>query len=181
MSRKHRRLFLTDLVPRFEAEPSSTHVRNALAAIERLGDEGRAFWEDGSTQLARWRRGCTELRTIINRLGERRHICKQELATALREFIQEFEHHSERILQMLAGESEYEVDRIARWLDLVYRFATYAMISFWIDDKTEEKVTRITIAMSVPTGKTTVKQETETIKAMTVPKKYSRAARKIGQ
>ena len=90
MSHKYRLTFLADLVPRFEAEPSSTHVHNALGAIERLGDEGRRFWEGESQQLARWRTGCTELRMIINRLGEQRHLNKQDLATALREFIQEF-------------------------------------------------------------------------------------------
>ena len=36
-----------DLVDRFEAEPSSTHARNALAAIGRLQDDGAAFWKKG--------------------------------------------------------------------------------------------------------------------------------------
>ena len=163
MSPKSRRLLLSDLVPRFEADPSSTHVRNAIATIERLGDEGRRLWRGEPKRLARWMKGCTEIRTAINRLGERRHVKKQELATALREFIQEFEHYSDRILQMLADESEHEIDRISRWLDFVYRCATYALISYWIDDKLEEKVTRITMTIDATTGASRVEQETESL------------------
>ena len=93
-----RRLHLRDLVPRFEKKPSSTHLRNALAAIERLRDDGRNFFEKGSPELSRWQEGCTKLWNFINRLGERRHIQEQDLLTALREFIHDFEHDTGRML-----------------------------------------------------------------------------------
>ena len=179
MSKKVHRSLLTDLLPPFEAAPSSTHMRNAFGAIERLADEGRAFWPEGAGQQERWRRGCTELKTIINQLGARRHIEKQELATAFREFIHAFEHHSDRLLQMLSPKSYHEVARIARWMDFVYRCATYAMVAFWIDDKDEQVVTRVSMVMNTTTGETAVAQETEVTKAMVVPKKYHRATRRI--
>ena len=49
---------LIDYVDRFEAKPSSTHARDALAAIGRLHDDGARFWDEGSRQLTRWR-DCT--------------------------------------------------------------------------------------------------------------------------
>ena len=59
-----------DLVPRFESEPSWTHVRNAIGAIQRLERDGIAVWDEGSDQLSRWREGVTGLSILLNRLGE---------------------------------------------------------------------------------------------------------------
>ena len=171
---------LIDYVDRFEAKPSSTHARNALAAIGRLKDDGAIFWKEGSSQLTCWRRACTELWQFINaELGRRRHIEKQELATALREFIQEFEHSTDRIYQMLYGISDApddnpELERMFRWLELVYRFSTYAIISFWIDDKTEHNSVKITMKLA-----TREHREEWTREEMKVPKKYRRATRKL--
>ena len=119
---------------------------------------------------------------FINRLGERRNIDKQDLPTALREFIQEFEHSTARMLQMLhsrpdASDSDGEVDETSRWCDLVFRLAIYALISFWIDDKTEEMVTNIKMTMNLTPGTTTV--EHRIVKAMHVPRKYRRATEDI--
>ena len=171
---------LIDYVDRFEAKPSSTHARDALAAIGRLKDDGAIFWKEGSSQLTRWRRACTELWQFINaELGRRRHIEKQELATALREFIQEFEHSTDRIYQMLYGISDApddnpELERMFRWLELVYRFSTYAIISFWIDDKTEHNSVKITMKLA-----TREHREEWTREEMKVPKEYRRATRKL--
>ena len=175
-----RHLKLIDLVGRFEADPSSTHAYKALSAIGRLNDDGAIFWKEGSRQLTRWRRACTELWQFINaELGRRRHIEKQDLATALREFIQEFEHSTHRIYQMLHGISvgpaeNCDLERMLRWLELVYRYATYAIISFWIDDKTEHNSIKIT--MNLATGEC---KEEWTREEMKVPRKYRPATRKL--
>ena len=176
---KERQLRLVDMIGRFETKPSSEHVRDALAAIGRLKDDGAAFLDEDSGQLFRWREGCTTLWTFLNRLGERRYVKKQDLATALREFIQEFEHSTGRMFQMLYSTSDDpdndpDIERILRWFDLIYRLSTYALISFWIDDKTEEVSVRIT--MNLTTGKTT---DEWTRNEMQVPKKYRRSAKKI--
>ena len=171
---------LIDYVDRFEAKPSSTHARDALAAIGRLQDDGAGFWDEGSRQLTRWRHYCTVLCTFLNSdLGRRRHLEKQKLATALREFIQEFEHSIGGMDEMLYGISDApddnpELERMLRWFEVVYRFSTYAIISFWIDDKTEHNSVKITMKLA-----TREHREEWTREEMKVPKEYRRATRKL--
>ena len=171
---------LIDYVDRFEAKPSSTHARDALAAIGRLKDDGAGFWDEGSRQLTRWRHYCTVLCTFLNSdLGRRRHLEKQKLATALREFIQEFEHSIGGMDEMLYGISDApddnpELERMFRWFEVVYRFSTYAIISFWIDDKTEHNSFKITMKPA-----TREHREEWTREEMKVPKEYRRATRKL--
>ena len=175
-----RKFKLIDLVDRFEAEPSSTHARNALAAIGRLQDDGAGFWDEGSEQLTRWRHYCTVLDEFINAdLGRRRYMEEQELYKALREFIQEFEHSTDRMYQMLHGicddpDDNPDLERMLRWFEVVYRFSTYAIVSFWIDDKTERNSVKIT--MNLGTGE---RKEEWTREEMKVPKEYRRATRKL--
>ena len=176
---KERQLRLTDIVNRFEADSSSMHVRNALGAIGRLERDGIALWDEGSDQLSRWREGYTDLSVFLNRLGERRHGKRQDLATALREVIQEFEHTTCRMRQMLhstsdAPDNDTNIERILRWFDLIYRLSTYALISSWIDDKTEEESLKLMVNLT--TGTTTQKR---TKRKMQVPKKYRRSTRTI--
>ena len=173
---KERQLQLVDLIGRFEANPSSTHVRDALSAISRLKDDGAKFWDEDSQELRRWREYCDVLWTFLNStLGQRRHLEKQDLATALREFIQEFEHSTGRMYQMLYSRSnDLDIEHTLHWFDLVYRFSTYALISFWIDDKTEENSLKITI--NTTTGKTTQKR---TRNEMQVPPKYRHTTKKL--
>lgn len=183
---KDRPLRLKDLVPRFEKKPTSTHVRNALAAIQRLGDEGREFWPDGdSSQRDRWLEGCRELQAFINRLGERRSIRGQDLPTALREFIQEFEHTTGRMFQMLRSlpgaddATDPRTNTAERWCNLAFKCSVYALTASWIDDKAEEIRTDITMTMGLAPGETTTAQHTTKTKTMKVPGKYDRATKDI--
>ena len=175
-----RKFKLIDLVDRFEAEPSSTHARNALAAIGRLKDEGAGFWDEGSNQLTRWRHYCTVLDQFINaELGRRRHMEKQDLSTALREFIQEFEHSIGGMYEMLHGisgdpDDNPKLEPMLRWFELVYRFSTYAIVSFWIDDKTEHNSVKITMKPATRECKTEWARE-----EMKVPREYRHATRKL--
>ena len=75
---KERQLQLVDLIGRFEANSSSTHVHDALSAIERLKDDGAKFWNEDTQKLCRWRKSCTTLRTFLNSMGQRRHLKKQD-------------------------------------------------------------------------------------------------------
>lgn len=181
---KDRRLRLMDAVPSFEKEPTGTHLRNAYGAITRLMDDGSRFWPEDSSELRRWHKGCDELRQFLGGLGERRYTKGQDLATAQREFIQEFEHSTGRMIQMLYSKSgdfqvDSEVEQICRWCDLIYRLSTYALVSFWIDDKTEEMVTDIKITLDAESGKVTVEEKHRKTKAMRVPKAYRRSTKKI--
>ena len=141
---------LIDYVDRFEAKPSSTHARDALAAIGRLQDDGAGFWDEGSRQLTRWRDYCTVLCTFLNSdLGRRRHGKARfgHGATRVHSGVRAFHR---RMYQMLYGISDDpddnpDLDRMLRWFEVVYRFSTYAIISFWIDDKTEHNSIKITM------------------------------------
>ena len=170
---------LTDFVGRFEAKSSPTHVHDALAAIDQLKDDGANFWDEGSDQLTRWRRSCTTLWTFLNTLGNRRDIEKQDLTVVLREFIQEFEHSTWRMYQMLYGilddpDNDPALQKMLDWFDFVYKLSTYSVISTWIDDKTEVVSASITINMT--TGEHTEKWARN---EMRVPKNYRRASKNL--
>ena len=174
-----RQLQLVDLVDRFEAKPSSTHVYQALGVIGRLRDEGANFWDEGANQLSRWRDSCTTLWRFLNTLGERRGIENQDLATVLREFIQEFEHSTFRMHQMLYGtlddpDNDPALNQMLNWFDLVYKLSTYAVISTWIDDKAQE--TTVHVSVNLTTGEST---DEWTIKEMKIPKNYRHASKDL--
>lgn len=88
MRYKERSLQLIDLIGRFEARSSTDRCYNAIAALQRLRDDGRDYWKSDPQALARWNRGCNVLLEFLNILGAR---TKQPLATVMREFVQEFE------------------------------------------------------------------------------------------
>ena len=176
---KARQHQLMDFVGRFEAKPSSTHVYNALAAVRRLKDDGANFWDEGSDHLRRWREGCATLWTFLSTLGSRRDIEKQDLTVVLREFIQEFEHSTWRMYQLLYGvfgdpDNNPDLKQILDWFDLVYKLSTYALISTWIDDKTEQALLHITVNLT--SGDRT---EQWTHNEMRVPKNYRHASKNL--
>ena len=97
----------------------------------------------------------------------------------MREFIQEFEHSTGGMYQMLHSlpvDSDSDENRcqIGRWIDLVCRFSTYAIVSFWIDDKSEENSAHITINLSTGESTTELKHE-----PMRVPRRYCPTTRPI--
>ena len=168
-----------DVLGRFEASSHQTHVHDALALIGRLKDEGRTFWPEGSSQVGRWEEGCTELWTFLNRLGTRRDLNKQDLATALREFIQEFEHTTDRMYQMLYGavadpNDDDRVTQVFDWFNLVFRSSTYALVSGWLNDKQEQNVVEITV--NLVSGESS---EEWTRTEMKVPSKYQRRTKRL--
>ena len=178
---KDRHLALFDLVGRFEADSASDHAHAARAAIERVRDEGRAFWEEGSSQLNRWRDYCNVLWRFIHvSLGERRHLRRQDVTEALREFFQEYEHSTYGMYKMLYGtpddpENALRIKQVLDWFPLIFRCSTYAITSYWLDDKTREIVTEI--SLNLATGQST--QKTTVLKEMKVPKNHRRGAKDL--
>ena len=174
-----RPLQLTDLLRRFEADSHQTHVHIALGLISRLNDHGREFWDEDSDQFLRWNKGCMELWRYLNRLGTRRDIDKQDLPTAMREFIQEFEHTTWRMYQMLHGadggsNDDKNIAGVFDWINLVFRASVYALLSAWIDDKQDKSRLYITVNMATKETK-----EEWTLDKMKVPAKYRRAAKEV--
>ena len=176
-----------DLLQRFEAKSSSDHNRMAQGAIERLRQEGGSFWSEDQKQLKRWRNYCTVLWTfIVTDLGSRRFNQKQDLETALREFIAEFEHSTYGMFEMLYGTSENvdsdpSVRRMFSLFELVYRSSTYAILAYWLDEKHEEKSTTIHIKIALDERPQIDIGETVVHKEMRKPKnrKHRRAMNKL--
>jgi len=176
---RNRSLQLGDLVPRFESEPTAVHCRNAVAAIQRLRDDRREFCPDGSAQEARWLKSCDALHDLITGLRKRRELEGQSLGTAMREFVQEFEHSTTRIEQILHADSprkDGELDReaVRDWFNLLYRLATYAILSEWIEDKTESRSVHINVDLA--SGE---RREVWAHEPMEIPRRYQRAAKKL--
>ena len=176
-----------DLLERFEAKSSSDHNRMAQGAIERLRQEGSSFWSEEQKQLKRWQDYCNVLWTfVVTDLGNRRFNQKQDLESALREFIAEFEHSTHGMFEMLFGtskdvDSDPNVRGMFTLFEWVYRSCTYAIVAYWLDEKHEEKSTTIHIKISqderpqIDIGETVVHRE------MRKPKnrKHRRAMNKL--
>ena len=96
----------------------------------------------------------------------------------MREFVQEFEHSVGRMYQLLFSESvpdgEATRERYLSWVEFAYRLSTYAILSSWLEDKTEE----MTISRKVNL-RTSEVAETRCHKSMKVPKKYRKATKAI--
>ena len=97
----------------------------------------------------------------------------------MREFIQEFEHTTWRMNQMLHGavsesNDDQNITEIFDWINLVFRTSVYALVSGWIDDKQDNS--RLEMTVNVPTGETTEKLTRDEMK---VPAKYQKAAKRL--
>ena len=94
----------------------------------------------------------------------------------MREFVQEFEHSVERMYQLLFSRSvpdgKATREQYQSWVEFTYRLSTYAFLSSWIEDKTEE--TTISKTIDVRTGEVTKRGSRH--KPMAVPKKYRKAS-----
>ena len=168
-----------DILGRFEAHSHQEHTHNTLGLIGSLKDQGRTFWPSNSSQLRRWEEGCTELWSFINELGTRRDVNGQDLSTAMREFIQEFEHTTWRMYQMVYGavedpEDNQEIANMFDWFNLVFRSAICALLSGWITDKQDNLV--IATHINLTTGETTQEWSRTTMK---VPEEYQRAVKRL--
>lgn len=176
---KERPIELSDDVGRFEAKPSSHHARNALGIISLLREEGTNYWGSDSRELRNWERYCTVLWNFINELSDRRDLKKQSLETAMREYIQEYEHSRDRLNQLLYGavddpESNERMRHISELLHWTYLTSTYALVSYWIGDKQEH--VSVTMTINLTTGE---HQEEWNRDEMRVPRKYKRATKRI--
>lgn len=87
---------------------------------------------------------------VTTELGQRRFVRNQNVQTAFREFVSEFEHSMHGMFEMLYGTSKHPdndeyMQKILSLFEAVYRLSTYAIISYWIDEKHEDNVVKIGI------------------------------------
>ena len=84
------------------------------------------------------------------------------------------------MFEMLYGtsadpEKDPRIKQVLEWFPMIFRCSTYAITSFWLDDKTEEILTEISINLT--TGVSS--EKTTRLKEMKVPKKYRHASRPL--
>ena len=175
---KNRQLQWTDIMERFVDRSSQLHVREALAYIGALRDQGRRFWDADSECLLKWQEYCTPLWKFINDLSRRRDLENQKLETAMREFIHEFEHSTGGMYVLIYGlvgnADGYErIEEIFVWFDLVFRASTYALVSSWIPEM--QDTVSLTTHINLTTSKT--KQE-GTRTEMKIPKGYQKMTKR---
>lgn len=176
---RERGLQWSDIMGRFESSSYSIHHLNARALIESLSDEARRFWGRDSRQFRKWEGYCADQLDFLNDSSRRRSSMKQRLETVLREFIQDFEHATGRMHQMLFDSSagltnDEELQRILEHFHWVFRASIYALVSAWTDDKKETNTLRTEIDLT--TGTMTVEgSRTE----MSVPKKYRKSTKRL--
>ena len=97
----------------------------------------------------------------------------------MREFVQEFEHSTERMYQMLYAvvadpDKDEDVKQMVDRFNLVNRSSAYALVSAWVDDKHENISMRIIIDRT--TGRV---REDGTRTEMQVPSKYRKSPKRF--
>lgn len=167
---------LIDLVPRFEDKSHADHTYNAIAALQRLEDEGRLIFSQNAGQLKRWERGCKTLSQRLNAIGGS---SSQYLASDLRDFIHDFEHDSERLHQMLKGVDDDDFVGMSRgeimaWFSLVYQLSTYGILASHIPDHRS----RLSVSVETDTDSGETKEKWSLV-AHIVPKRFKSFRRRI--
>ena len=169
----------SDVIGRFEAKSSAEHAHNALGLIGRLKDEGRQFWETDSKELDNWHRYCHVMWVFLNSLRKRRDVDEQSLKTAMREFVREFEHSTQRMYQMMYGQvtdpdNDDRVREMMTWFSLGFQTSVYALLSAWSEDKQETNT--LTTTVDLTTGEMR-QQGTRT--EMQVPKRLKKFTKNL--
>ncbi len=122
-----------NVIKRFEALSSADHIRNAVGVIQRVRSDGGKYFGKDSKRLEQWEQYCTKLWDFLMcNLSKRRYGNKKDLAAALRKYIQEFEHVSHRLHQMLYGvayDHKSASLELTCWLELAYRHSTYGILA----------------------------------------------------
>ena len=145
-----------DLLGPFNDKSISDLMRTAISATQRLRDDGRAVWGEGSDEDGKWRDSCHDLWKFLETVEMRRQQ-GQKLEEVLREFVCCFEHSEFRIRQLLFRAAGNRVDdqrreQISRWLAFLFRACMYAILAVWFDYKRATATGHIHVNLS--TGET---------------------------
>lgn len=143
---------LSDFLGRFNEKSISELMRIAVAAIQRLRDDGRGIWIEGSDEDRKWQDSCNGLWHFLTAVEGRKR-GGDELSDVLREFVSLYEHSEARLRQLLfqkAGSRENDPQReqTTRWLAFIFRACTYAILAVWFDYKRETVAGQIHVRLS---------------------------------
>ena len=145
-----------DLLGPFNDKSISDLMRTAISATQRLRDDGRAIWGEGSDEDGKWQDACHDLWKFLDTIDMRKHE-GQKFEDVLREFVCLFEHSEFRIRQLLFRTAANQADdrqreQVGRSLAFIYRACTYAILAIWFDYKRETTTGHIHVNLS--TGET---------------------------
>ncbi len=164
--------------------PLKVHAGNCQRVIERLGDDGRLYFSESSSEYNRWEESCNELTRISTlesgyKYDNDNNLYRPEaLFDILREFIDMFVQVEYNLYQFLHSKSNMKHHRSSSiadifnfWLPLYYRFAIFAIISTFIKDKTESRTLEIRLNLTTEEYSETWSSPPLPIK---VPRRYRR-------
>ena len=145
-----------DHLSRFNDKSISDLMYTAISATQRLRDDGREIWGEGSDEDGKWRDSCHDLWKFVDTVQMSEHR-GQKLEDVLREFVCCFEHSEFRIRQLLFRTAGNQADdrqreQAGRWLAFIYRACTYAILAVWFDYKRETTTGHIQVNLG--TGET---------------------------
>lgn len=166
---------LSDLLGRFDERSISDLMRTAVATIQRLRDDGRGTWIEGSHEDRKWQKSCDDLWQFLTAVEGRKHK-GDELDDVLREFVSLYEHSETRLRQLLFQKAGNRADdplreQTVRWFSFIFRACTYAILAVWFDDKRETATGQIHAKLS--TGDVTQKWTRKPMQG--TPRKHRRS------
>ena len=120
---------LSSLIKPLESTTSTNEFRDAIAATQRLRDDGSAYFRGVPNAHDRWVRGCNELIELIYSFSHQIQSDRSNTLCVLGKFTSEFDHTKRRFLQMslaqdMLGDTRFQTTaHTIGWLNLVYEFS----------------------------------------------------------
>lgn len=120
---------LSSLIKPLESTTSTNEFRDAVAATQRLRDDGLTYFSGVLNAHDRWVRGCNELIELINDFPHQIQSDQSNTLCVLGKFTSEFDHTKRRLLQMslsqdMLGDTRFQTTaHTIGWLNLVYEFS----------------------------------------------------------
>ena len=120
---------LSSLIKPLESTTSTDELYDAIAATQRLRDDGLTYFNATPNARDRWVRGCNELIDLINDFPYQIQANRSNTLLVLGKFTSEFDHTKNRLLQMslckdISDDTRFQTTaHTIGWLNLVYEFS----------------------------------------------------------
>ena len=148
---------LSSLIKPLESTTSTDELYDAIAATQRLRDDGLTYFNATSNARDRWVRGCNELIELINDFPHQIQSNRSKTICVLGKFTSEFDHTKKRLLQMslcqdISGDTRFQTTaHTIGWLNLVYEFSARGTLLEFRDKRRDLPVIREYVKL-VPTS-----------------------------
>lgn len=149
-----KKLQLTDAIGPFERRSNLDQLHDAHAAANRLRDEARRFWAEGTNEHDRWKRACQDLQKCLNKVPSRQKD-GEKLEGVLADFIHVFCHSEYRIVELLSRpDREADIPPSQEWLHVIFRAGIYGIIRTWLP-RGQQEPGIIKVTIDLMSGETT--------------------------